>query len=59
MKMIISIIGAIVGIILLIGGFKISEELKYPPVAIPFFLIGILIETLAILCLIRSIVPYT
>lgn len=51
MKMIISIIGAIVGMILLIGGFKISEELKYQPVAIPFFLIGILIEMLAILCL--------
>lgn len=59
MEMIISIIGAIVGMILLIGGFKISEELKYPPVAIPFFLIGILIEMLAILCLINSVVPYT
>lgn len=57
--MIISIIAAIVGIILLIGGYKTSKELKYPPVAIPFFLIGILIEMLAILCLIRSVVPYT
>ena len=57
--MIISIIAAIVGIILLIGGYKTSKELKYPPAAIPFFLIGILIEILAIACLIRSVVPYT
>ena len=57
--MIITIIAAIVGIILLIGGFKISEELKYVPAAIPFFIIGILMEILAITCLIRSIVPYT
>lgn len=57
--MIISIIAAIVGIILLIGGYKTSKELNYPPAAIPFFLIGILIEILAIACLIRSIVPYT
>lgn len=59
MKMIITIIAAIVGIILLIGGFKISEELKYVPAAIPFFIIGILMEILAIVCLIRSVVPYT
>lgn len=57
--MIISIIAAIVGIILLIGGYKTSKELNYPPAAIPFFLIGMLIETLAIACIIRSVVPYT
>ena len=57
--MIISIIAAIVGIILLIGGYKTSKELNYPPAAIPFFLIGILIEILAIACIIRSVVPYT
>ena len=28
-------------------------------IGIPFFLIGILLETLAITCIIRSIVPYT
>lgn len=56
---IISIIAAIVGGIQLIVGFKISEKLKYPPAAIPFFIIGILIEIFAIVCLIRSIVPYT
>lgn len=57
--MIISIIAAIVGIILLIGGYKTSKELNYPPAAIPFFLIGMLIEILAIECIIRSVVPYT
>lgn len=57
--MIISIIAAIVGIILLICGYKTAKELNYPPVAIPFFLIGMLIEILAIACLIRSVVPYT
>lgn len=57
--MIISIIAAIIGIILLIGFFKISEETKYSTAAIPFFLMGILMEILAIVCLIRSIVPYT
>ena len=56
--MIISIIAAIVGIILLIGGYKTSKELNYPPTAIPFFLIGMLIEILAIACIIRSVVPY-
>lgn len=57
--MIISIIAAIVGTILLIGGYKTAKELNYPPAAIPFFLIGILIEILAIACIIRSVVPYT
>lgn len=57
--MIVSIIAAIVGIILLIGFFKISEEIKYSPAAIPLLLMGILMEILAIVCLIRSIVPYT
>lgn len=57
--MIISIIAAIVGIVLLIGGYKTAKELNYPPAAIPFLLIGMLIEILAIACLIRSVVPYT
>lgn len=57
--MIILIIAAIVGIILLIGGYKTSKELNYTPAAIPFFLIGMLIEILAIACIIRSVVPYT
>lgn len=57
--MIILIIAAIVGIIILIGGYKTSKELNYPPAAIPFFLIGMLIEILAIACIIRSVVPYT
>ena len=57
--MIISIIATIVGIILLIGGYKTAKELNYPPAAIPFLLIGMLIEILAIACLIRSVVPYT
>ena len=53
--MIISIIAVIVGIVLLIGGYKTSKELNYPPAAIPFFLIGMLIETLAVACLIRVV----
>lgn len=57
--MIILIIAAIVGIIILIGGYKTSKELNYPTAAIPFFLIGMLIEILAIACIIRSVVPYT
>lgn len=56
--MIILIIAAIVGIILLIGGYKTSKELNYPPAAIPLFLMGMLIEILAIACIIRSVVPY-
>lgn len=52
--MIITVIAAIVGIILLIGGYKTAKELNYPPAAIPFLLIGMLIEMLAIACIIRQ-----